>query len=97
VDHYLLFSAIRFPLSGIGSLLSRLPWRMFNVMADLIWYFWFFCSWFPTWLVASAECRGRKSLAALRDEKARRLGQVEVFVVLFLVYEVCLFVILFCE
>jgi hypothetical protein len=63
---------------------------MSNVMPDLVLLV--LGSWFPTWLVASTECRGRKSLAALRDEKAHRLGQVEVFVVLFLVYEVCLFV-----
>jgi hypothetical protein len=44
----------------------------------------------PTWLVASTECRGRKSPAVLRDEKAHRSGQVEVNVYLFLVYVISL-------
>jgi predicted ABC-type sugar transport system permease subunit len=77
---------VLYPTSWIAGVGLNWPWCMSNVTANLVLMVLLFLV--PTWLVASTECRGRKSLAALRDEKAHRLGQVEVFVVLFLVYEV---------
>jgi hypothetical protein len=73
--HDVGFGLVVFPYSAtrylFGTGCGWLSWRWRFSSATDDWVAMIYCSCVPTWLVASTKCRGRKSLAAIGDEKAQ--------------------------